>query len=98
MSGLRVASLFLGYSVIGLGGDYAVNLLGQNSDDDNRFEYEFAQDFDVHVDVQVDIDPEIVVDVVVRNGGRACSFGLDRTLNIPASLQTNSPCVLVPAS
>jgi hypothetical protein len=84
MSGFRVASLFLCYSVIGLGGDYVEDAFAQTAYDDDRFEYDFAQDFDVDVDVQVEVDPEIVVHV--RNGGGSCSFEVDRTLNIPASL------------
>ena len=46
MSGIRVLSLFLGYSLIGFGGDYAVGLLAQDIEAGQSYQY----DYDVAVD------------------------------------------------
>ena len=60
MNALRVVSLFLGYGLIGFGGDYAIGLWAQNVDqvyeDQRVFEY-------VEVEVAVDVADVDVPDV-----------------------------------
>ena len=70
MNALRVVSLFLGYGLIGFGGDYAIGLWAQNVDqayeDVRVFEYvEVEVAIDVaDVDVEVDIE-DVFVEVYV---------------------------------
>jgi hypothetical protein len=93
MNALRVVSLFLGYGLIGFGGDYAIGLWAQNVDQAYEgvrvFEYVEVEvavdvaDVAVEVDVDVAVDP-VMVDVRVRHGG-SCSYELDRSFTIPVS-------------
>jgi len=84
MSGLRIAALFAAYSAVGFGGEYAVGLLGQEADVDQRY---FTVDVEPVVDVavHVDVDHEVVVDVQMRSSD-ACSFEADQSLSLAASL------------
>jgi len=78
MNALRVVSLFLGYGLIGFGGDYAIGLWAQNVDqayeDVRVFEYVEVEvavdvaDVAVEVDIEdvfVEVDVEVDVDVAV---------------------------------
>jgi hypothetical protein len=85
MSGLRVVSLFLGYSVIGFGGDYAVGLLGQDADSQYNFEYEVQTDVQVDVETLIETVSEIVVEVQVRHGDESCSYGTTSEFTVDAS-------------
>ena len=57
MSGIRVLSLFVGYGLIGFGGDYAVGLLAQDIDVRHEYQYDdVAVEVDVaHVVVEVEV-------------------------------------------
>lgn len=81
-AGLRVVALFVVYSAIGFGGDYAFGLLAQDRDSvaaDVRVRHVVES----KVDVVVDVRPEIVVDLRFRRSGE-CTFSLDRSLTISA--------------
>lgn len=71
--------LFLTYSAIGFGGDYAVGLFAQDSHAAGSYVVTVDP-----VDVDVQVDPEVVVDVRVRHSGD-CSYELDREVSISAS-------------
>ena len=85
MSGVRVLSLFLGYSLIGFGGDYAAGMLAQGVDVGQEYQYDYDVAVEVDVDVDVDVDIDLVqVDIQVRHSG-SCPYELDRTFTIPVS-------------
>ena len=101
MSGIRVLSLFLGYSLIGFGGDYAVGLLAQDIDAVQEYQYDYdvavevdvadvvveveVADVMVEVEVDVDVDFDPVQVDVQVRRGGSCSYELDRTFTIPVS-------------
>ena len=71
MRGLKVAALFLGYGLVGLGGDYAMGLLAQDHSP-------------VHA-VRVRVkEPVVRVRAVVRGSGD-CRYEAERTVQIDAS-------------
>lgn len=82
---LRVAALFAGYSMIGLGGDYAVGLLGRDHTDSAVQPREAPRTArDVTPTVIVAVKPTIVARVRIRHGG-ACDFQLDREFTMSAA-------------
>lgn len=81
MPAMRVAALFMGYGTLGLSGDYAVGLLGNDHNDHN--------DHAVHVEHVVDVEAileqvHVAVDVQVRHSD-ACEYVVDREVSISAT-------------
>jgi len=77
MRGMKLAALFMGYGLVGYGGDYAVGLLAQ----------EPARHGDVRVDVRVDVpevDVHVDVDRVFGHSG-SCDFEVERRVAVSAS-------------
>ena len=74
MRGVRLVSLFLGYGLVGFGGDYAVGLLGQETDPGT---HHVVVDVDPVVEVDVDVDmDDFDIDVQVGSSGQ-CRFQAD---------------------
>ncbi|MCG6957606.1 MAG: DUF4097 domain-containing protein [Gemmatimonadetes bacterium] len=71
MRGLKVAALFMGYGLVGLGGDYAVGLLAQNH----------TPAHSVRVRVR---EPAVRMRVQVRGSGD-CRYEAERTVQVDAS-------------
>ena len=69
----KVAALFMGYGLVGYGGDYAVGLLAQ----------EPMRHQEVHVDVEVDV-PDVHVDVALGHS-QSCDFQVERRVAVGAS-------------
>lgn len=82
---LKATALFVVYSGIGFGGEWAVGLLAQErAVDDRRIDEEVVVDVEPMVDVVVEVEPEVIVDVQVRMGGD-CRYGVAREVAIPAA-------------
>ena len=73
MREVKVTALFIGYGLVGFGGDYAVGLLAQ----------EPMRHRDSRVDVRVDV-PELDVDVDFGDSG-SCDFQVERRVALSAS-------------
>jgi hypothetical protein len=80
MRGLKVAALFLGYGLVGLGGDYAVGLLAQDHTPARGVRVRVKEPA---VDVRV-AEPVVRARVQVRGSGD-CRYQAERTIQIDAS-------------
>jgi len=80
MRGLKVAALFLGYGLVGFGGDYAVGLLAQDHAPAHRINVRVKEPV---VDVRV-AEPVVRVDVQVKGSG-SCRYEVERNVELDAS-------------
>ncbi|MGD8322692.1 MAG: hypothetical protein PVJ02_19740 [Gemmatimonadota bacterium] len=77
--GVKVLSLFLGYGLVGFGGDYAVGLLAHEAPGDRAVRVR------VRPDVKVDVDvPDVAVRVRMGDQG-SCAYEAERKMALGAS-------------